>query len=379
MTNTKQLSSLFLAAILIMTVSCDRPVRERAAKTYKTMTTTLSNSTVDSEYTASIRGLQFVDIRPQVSGMITKIAINEGAKVKKGQTLFIIDQVPYKAALEIAKANVKSASSRVKTAKLNAQSSSELLKEDIISTTEQQIALNALASAEADLALAKAQELNASNNLSYTVVKSPVDGVTSMLPYRVGALVNPTIAEPLVSVTNGESMYAYFSMSESQTLDLIRQNGSADSLLNNMPPVELILNDGVSYQHLGKIDAISGVVEQSTGSVSLRAIFVNPEQMLRDGGNGTIVVESKHDNVVVIPQVATFEIQEKIFVYKVIDGKATSAEIKVVAPDNGTEYIITSGIEPGDVIIAEGAGLVREGTPVGNEQATPQSNPQSTK
>ena len=379
MTNTKQLSSLFLAAILIMTVSCDQPVRQSGAKTYKTMTTTLSNSTVDSEYTASIRGLQFVDIRPQVSGMITKIAINEGAKVKKGQTLFIIDQVPYKAALEIAKANVKSASSRVKTAKLNAQSSSELLKEDIISTTEQQIALNALASAEADLALAKAQELNASNNLSYTVVKSPVDGVTSMLPYRVGALVNPTIAEPLVSVTNGESMYAYFSMSESQTLDLIRQNGSADSLLNNMPPVELILNDGVSYQHLGKIDAISGVVEQSTGSVSLRAIFVNPEQMLRDGGNGTIVVESKHDNVVVIPQVATFEIQEKIFVYKVIDGKATSAEIKVVAPDNGTEYIITSGIEPGDVIIAEGAGLVREGTPVGNEQATPQSNPQSTK
>ena len=362
-----------------MTVSCDQPVRQSGAKTYKTMTTTLSNSTVDSEYTASIRGLQFVDIRPQVSGMITKIAINEGAKVKKGQTLFIIDQVPYKAALEIAKANVKSASSRVKTAKLNAQSSSELLKEDIISTTEQQIALNALASAEADLALAKAQELNASNNLSYTVVKSPVDGVTSMLPYRVGALVNPTIAEPLVSVTNGESMYAYFSMSESQTLDLIRQNGSADSLLNNMPPVELILNDGVSYQHLGKIDAISGVVEQSTGSVSLRAIFVNPEQMLRDGGNGTIVVESKHDNVVVIPQVATFEIQEKIFVYKVIDGKATSAEIKVVAPDNGTEYIITSGIEPGDVIIAEGAGLVREGTPVGNEQATPQSNPQSTK
>lgn len=366
MINTRYLSSLMLVTTLLLTVSCSEPVQQRRAKSYKTLTAERSSSHVKSEYTASIRGLQFVDIRPQVSGVITKIAINEGAKVKKGQTLFIIDQVPYKAALEIAKANVKSAQSRVATAKLNAVSSEELLKEDIISTTEQQIALNALSSAQADLALAEAQELNASNNLSYTVVKSPVDGATSMLPYRVGTLVNPSIVEPLVSVTNDKDMYAYFSMSESQILSLIRQNGSAENLLENMPEVELILNDGVSYEHKGKIDAISGIIEQTTGTVSLRAIFENPEQMLRDGGNGTLVIETEHENVIVIPQIATFELQNKVFVFKVVEGKAVSTQISVVAPNNGVEYIITSGLKEGDVIIAEGAGLVREGSPVGN-------------
>lgn len=373
MMNKKKLSSLMLITMLFTIVSCDDPVQQRGKKNYKTLTISRSNSSVGNDYTASIRGLQFVDIRPQISGTITKIEINEGAKVKKGQTLFIIDQVPYIAALEIAKANVKSAEAKIATAKINAESSNELFKEDIISDNEQQIVFNTLSSAEANLSLMKAQELNARNNLSYTVIKSPVDGVTSMIPYRVGALVNQSIVEPLVSVTNDETMYAYFSMSESQILSLIRQNGSTDSLLNNMPEVELILSDGISYQHKGQIDAISGVIEKTTGTVALRAIFNNSEQMLRDGGNGRIVIETKHENVIVIPKVATFEIQNKVFVYKVVDGKATSIEVGVVSPSNSKEYIITSGLNDGDIIIAEGAGLIREGTPVGNKQISQQS------
>ena len=374
----KKLSSLLLVAILFMTVSCDEPVQKRGSKNYETLTASRSNSNIASEYTASIRGTQSVDIRPQISGIITKISINEGAKVKKGQTLFIIDQVPYIAALEIAKANVKSAEANVATAKLNAESSNELFKGNIISDNERQVAFNNLSSAEANLALTKAQEVNASNNLSYTVVKSPVDGVTGMITYREGALVSPSITEPLVSVTNNENMYAYFSMSESQILALVRENGSTEKLLKNMPEVELVLNDGVTYQHKGKVDAISGVIDENTGTVALRAIFSNPEQMLRDGGNGRIVIETEYENVIVIPHIATFEIQNKVFVYKVIDGKATSSQISVVTPDNGKEYIIKSGIEDGEVIIAAGAGLIREGTPVGSakKQQKPQ---QSTK
>lgn len=365
MKTLKKLSHLLLATLSFMTVSCDEPIRQKSTKTYETLIVSRTNSSVSDYYSSTIKGEHFVDIRPQVEGVITRILIDEGAEVKKGEILFIIDQVPYKAALEIAIANVKGFQAKVATAKLNAQSSKELFDEAVISNIELQTSQNTLLEAQADLSLAKAQELNARNDLSYTEVKSPVDGVTSMIAYRVGALVNSSISEPLLSVSNNKYMHIYFSMTESQILALTRQNGSSERLLKSMPEVELILNDGLTYQHKGKIDAISGTIEQSTGSVSLRALFENPEQILRNGGSGRIGIKTEYQNVIVIPKVATYDIQNKIFVYKVIDGKATAAEIKVYPLETGTQYIVESGITDGDIIIAKGAGLVREGTPVG--------------
>ncbi len=373
------LSIIALSFILPSCAGGQQAPDSKGAKNYPTQTITLSNSTITSQYTAAIRGEQYVDIRPQVTGQITSILINEGAKVKRGQTLFIIDQVPYKAALDVAIANVKSAEASVATAQLNVESNQALFNEGVISQTELQISKNTLLSAEAALGLAKAQKTNAQSDLSYTVVKSPVDGVASMIAYRVGALVSSSITDPLVSVTNNDNMYAYFSMSESQILSLTEQSGSTDALLEEMPQVDLLLNNGSTYSHKGSIDAISGTIDRTTGSVTLRALFENPEKMLRDGGNGTIVVESDLENVIVIPKVATFEIQTKIFAYKVVDGKATSQEIEVHPFNNGKEYIVTAGLQVGDVIIADGAGLVREGALVAAGGAAGESKEEAKK
>ena len=325
--------------------------------------------TLSQSYTAVINGRQSVEIRPQVSGTITQVCIAEGAQVKKGQTLVIIDQVPYKAALETAIANVKSAEASVATARLTADSKEQLFKENVVSAFDLQTARNSLLQAEATLAQAKAEEVNARNNLSYTEVKSPVDGVSGMLPYRVEALVDASITTPLTTVSDDTEMYVYFSMTESQVLSLIRQYKTLDEAMKQMPEVELKLSDGLTYAHKGRIDAISGTIDTSTGAVSLRATFPNPEHMLRNGGSGTVIFPYIKENVLIVPQEATYEIQDKIFVYKVVDGKATSSQVSVFPVNNGKEYIVESGLEEGETIIAEGAGLVQEGTVVGTPTA----------
>lgn len=325
--------------------------------------------TLSQSYTAVINGRQRVEIRPQVSGTITQVCIAEGAQVKKGQTLVIIDQVPYKAALETAIANVKSAEASVATARLTADSKEQLFKENVVSAFDLQTARNSLLQAEATLAQAKAEEVNARNDLSYTEVRSPADGVSGMLPYRVGALVDASITTPLTTVSDDTEMYVYFSMTESQVLSLIRQYKTLDEAMKQMPEVELKLSDGLTYAHKGRIDAISGTIDTSTGAVSLRATFPNPEHILRNGGSGTVVLPYIKENVLIVPQEATYEIQDKIFVYKVVDGKATSSQVSVFPINDGKEYIVESGLEEGETIIAEGAGLVQEGTVVGTPTA----------
>jgi membrane fusion protein (multidrug efflux system) len=204
--------------------------------------------------------------------------------------------------------------------------------------------------------------VNASNNLSYTEVRSPVNGVASMIPYRVGALVNSNISQPLVTVSDDSKVYAYFSMAENQMLDMIQQYGSLDNAIRQMPEVELIMSNNQKYEYTGKINAISGTISETTGAVSLRAVFNNRNHLLRNGGSGTIIIPTTLTDAIIIPQAATYELQDRIFVYKVIDDIATSTEIKVSPQNNGIEYIVESGLEVGDIIVAEGAGLIKEGT-----------------
>ena len=362
---------LFIGIVGLSMTSCQEEVapQKRAETIYKTLTVEKSNQVLRSGFAATINGCQTVEVRPQVSGMITDIRINEGDFVRKDSTLFVIDQTPYKAAYEIASANVMSAEANLSTAKLVLESSKELYEQDVVSEFELMTANNNLAEAEAKLALAKAEMNSAHNNLSYTMVKSPVNGVASMIPYRVGALVNSNISQPLVTVSDDSKIFAYFSMAENQMLDLIQEYGSLKEAIKDMPEVELIMSNGKTYKHKGKINAVSGTISASTGSVSFRAVFPNPERLLRDGGSGTVIIPSVHEDCIIIPQTATFELQEKIFVYKVIDGKASSAVITVMPQNNGVEYIVESGLEVGDVIIAEGAGLVREGATIRTSEA----------
>ena len=202
--------------------------------------------------------------------------------------------------------------------------------------------------------------MNAANNLSYTVVKAPTDGVVGTLPYRVGALVSASIPQPLTTVSDNSEMYVYFSMTENQLLALTRQYGSIAETLKSMPGVQLQLSDGSTYDQTGRVESISGVI----GSVSLRAAFPNPNGLLHSGGAGNIILPSIYKDCIAVPQAATFELQNKVYVYKVVDGKASSAMIDVEKISNGREYIARAGLVPGDVIVAEGVGLLREGTPI---------------
>ncbi|MFR9651356.1 MAG: efflux RND transporter periplasmic adaptor subunit [Rikenellaceae bacterium] len=362
---------LILSALALALASCGGETSTKsmgggAAKNYNLMTIERGSNEVVTRYSATMRGAYSTEIRPQVTGVITDILINEGAGVRKGQTLFIIDQAPFKAALDVAVANVKRAKSALSTATINAESAKELLNEKVISQNEYQIALNTQLTAEADLALAIAQESSARNDLSYTEITSPVNGVASMISYRVGSLVSASIDTPLVTVANRDIMNAYFSVSEPQMYALIEKYGSRSQLLKNKTEVSFQLNNGTIYEHKGVVDAISGTVDRTTGTVTIRASFSNPNMTLRDGANGRVLVSTTKEDVIVIPKVATFELQNKIFAYKIVDGKATSQQVTVFPINDGHNYIIESGLEVGDVIIAEGAGLVREGTLVKN-------------
>ncbi|MBE6215030.1 MAG: efflux RND transporter periplasmic adaptor subunit [Bacteroidales bacterium] len=367
----KTASALLASLVIVMMTGCQQGTKTtpKGESYYETLEVSLSDRTLSTGYSAAISGVQTVEIRPQVSGMITEIMIEEGESVRKGQVLFIIDQTPYKAAYEIAAANVKSAEAALSTAELIYQSNKDLFEQDVVSEFDLMTAQNELTDAQARLALCKAEEVNASNNLSYTEVRSPVNGVASMIPYRVGALVSSSISQPLVTVSDDSRVYAYFSMAENQMLDMIQQYGSMNNAIRHMPEVELIMSNGQKYEHTGKINAISGTISESTGAVSIRAVFNNRNHLLRNGGSGTIIIPMTINDCMVIPQAATYELQDRVFVYKVVDGKASATEIQIAPQNNGKEYIVTSGLQVGDVIVAEGAGLIKEGTPIKSRPA----------
>lgn len=361
---------ILLCAGLCALTACKNPSAaggKEDGATYKTMTVTATDRTLLQSYTAKLQGRQMVEVRPQVSGIITAIKIGEGDRVRRGQTLFVIDQVPYKAALEVARANVKSAETKVAAAQLTAESKRMLYEKAVISEYDKQMAESDLAQAEAQLAQAKAQLTNAANDLSYTEVKSPVDGQAGMIAYRVGALVNSSIATPLVTVSDDSEVQAYFSMHENQVLDLAAQYGSVDDFVAGLTDVGLTLSNGIAYDLKGRLGAVSGVVDETTGAVQLRADFPNPGHLLRHGASASIIVPTPRTNCLVIPQTATYEIQEKKFVFKVVDGVAQSTEVQVFRLNDGTDFIVESGLSEGDVIVAEGAGLLKDGTKIMKE------------
>lgn len=311
------------------------------------------------KYSAVIEGKQDVDIRPQVSGTLTQVCVEEGARVRKGQVLFIIDQVPYQAVLQKARAAQATAEATLATVQLNLEGKQALYEDKVISDFELRTAQNNAKSAEAALLQAKAEVRDAENNLSYTEVKSPVDGFAGMTSFRVGALVNPSMAEPLLTVSDNSEMYVYFSLTEKQVLSLTAQYGSLEKALKSFPEISLQLNDGSIYGKKGRIDVISGIIDRGSGTVRMRAVFDNKDRRLMSGGAANVVVPYPRENCIVIPQEATFEIQNRIFAYKVVDCKTVSAPIEVFGINDGKEYIVEKGLEAGDVIVAKGAGLLK--------------------
>lgn len=322
------------------------------------------DKSLTTSYSASIKGRQDIDIYPQVSGKIQRLCVKEGDKVTKGQLLFVIDQVPYRAALATAVAAESAAEASLSSATLTYESNKELYAQKVISSFTLQTSENAYRSAKAQLAQTKAQVTDARNNLSYTEVRSPADGVVGVLPYRVGTLVSASMPKPLTTVSDNSQMYVYFSMTEKQLLSFVRQYGSKDAAIRNMPEVSLQLGDQSMYAHKGRVESISGVINTETGAVTLRAEFPNPERLLNSGGSGNVIIPTTMKDCIVIPQSSTVQQQDKRIVYKVVGGKAVAQLIEVESIDDGTSFIVRNGLKPGDVIVSEGAGMVKEGETV---------------
>lgn len=339
--------------------------QQMQAPSVAVMTVSAQNADNQKEYPAKIEGKTDIAIRPQVTGFITKVCVDEGQTVKKGQTLFILDQVQYKAAVDNAQAAVNSAQTAVNTAAMTADTKRQLFEKNIISAYDNQLAQNQLATARAALSQAQAALTQARKNLSYTVVTAPSDGVVGTIPNREGSLASPSSMEPLTTISDISKVYAYFSLTEKDLLDMTDNgNRSLTAAIDSMPQVTLKLANGTIYPFSGKVATVSGVINTSTGAASVRALFDNPSGMLRSGSTGAIILPVKTDNAIVIPQKATYSIQDKKFVYVVEnDDTIHSRGISVLPQNNGQDYVVLSGINPGERIVVEGVGTqsVREG------------------
>ncbi len=328
---------------------------------------------LNTSYPATIKGIQDIEIRPKVAGHITKVLVDEGDFVSAGQALFIIDQVQYDAAVKSAKASVEVMKTNIATQELTLENKKMLLEKKIVSQYDYDIAANQLESLKAQLSQAQAALQNAEDNLKFCTVTSPASGVVGMIPYRVGSLVSSASAQPLTTVSNVSDVYAYFSMTEKQLLSLTKEKGGVVKAMDAMPAVKLVLADGSTYASEGKITAISGIIDQSTGAVQMRATFPNKGNVLRSGGTGSVLMPVVVESAIKVPQRATFDIQNLKFVFVLAaDSTIAQREIKVLPQNDGQTFVLTSGLEAGETIVVEGVNQLRNGmkiNPITPEQA----------
>ena len=372
MTNYKigmESNKFLIAAIAAATlVSCGKSGGGRPQfgdNEYPVVEVGTSSAAMQQTYPATIKGVQDVQISPKVSGFITRIHVKEGQTVSAGQTLFEIDNVTFQAQVRQAQASVNTAQAQCNTAKLSFESSQKLYENKVIGDFELQSATNSYESAKAGLAQAQAVLSSAKESLSFCYVKSPASGVVGTLPFKVGTLVSA--ANVLTTVSNISTMEVYFSMTEKDVLEMQRSGEG----LGALPAVKLQLSDGTIYSHEGKVAKMSGVIDASTGTVQMIAVFPNPERLLKSGGSGAIVIPHNNNSAIVIPQSCVSEVQNKKFVYIVgSDNKVKYTEIKVDPQNDGINYIVTEGLKVGDKYVTNGITKLTDGMEI--VQITPE-------
>lgn len=372
--NALTASAAIVACVAAVMTSCSsqQAQQQAPAPEIATMTVSQGSTRIDNTYPATIKGKTDIDIRPQVTGFITKVHVDEGQQVHKGQVLFTLDQVQYQAAVDQARAAVNVAQTAVSTAQLTADNKKKLLDKNIISEYEWQMADNSLQQAKAQLAQANAALVTAQKNLAYTTVTAPSDGVIGSIPNREGSLASPSSAVPLTTVSDNSQVYAYFSLTERDVLNLV---GNGERTLNAaiaaMPEVELRMADGSLYGQKGKVATVSGVIGAGTGASNVRALFANPSGVLRSGSTGSVVIPTVTDSVMTIPQKATYELQDRRYVYVVNDSnKVVSTYVTVTDMNDGLNFVVNSGLKPGDRIAVEGVGTtVKDGIVIRPKEA----------
>lgn len=365
----KAMSLCFVASMLF---SCQENTVQQSIPEYAVMVVDEEPVVVKNSFPALISGDQDAEVRSNVSGTLVKKHVDEGDMVKKGDLLFEIDHAPYQADYHMALANVNAAKVGVETAELTAVNKTNLYEKGIISEYEKKLADNQLSSAKAQLEQAEAKLEQAKINLDYSYVKSPNDGVIGYIPFSVGSLVGPTTSTALTTVSQIDYVSADFSIDEKLMLYYTAKGGVKD-ILKYMPEVELKLADGTVYEHKGVVETVSGTLDTKTGSAKMSAKFPNPIKMLRSGSTGVIFIPREISNARLVPQNATFEMQDKKFVYVFNDSIAEMREIKVDNLTHEQNYIVTEGLEIGEMIVIEGVGTsVKNGMrikPITKEEA----------
>ena len=321
---------------------------------YPVLTVGTSSTQMQTTYPAIIKGVQDVQICPKVQGFITQINVKEGQTVGAGQVLFVLDNATYQAQVRQAQASVNTAQASCNTSKLSYENSQKLFENGVIGDFELQSAANGYEQAKASLSAAQATLANAKEMLSFCYVKSPASGVVGTLPYKIGTLVNTSTV--MTTVSNNSSMEVYFSLTEKDALNMTQAS------LGEFPSVQLRLADGTIYGHEGKVTKMSGVIDPSTGSVQVIALFPNAEKQLKSGGSGAIVIPRSNSSAIVIPQSCVSEVQDKKFIFMLGEGnKVKYSEIKVDPQNDGINYIVTEGLKVGDKYVTNGITKLSDG------------------
>lgn len=364
---------LLALAVVLFLASC-APKQEQAAVAAPILPVITLNETAQQtfvDYPAAIQGAVDLEIRPQIAGTIDQIYVNEGQLVNKGQLLFQISALPFKAQLNNAKAALAAAQAAVLNTQLEIDKLTPLVQNKVVSAFQLQTAKTAHQIALANVEQAKAGVNSAQINLNYTQIKAPISGYIGRLPKKSGSLVGPTDVDALTSLSDVHEVHVYFSLAE---LDFINfntqyQGSSVADRIKHLPAVSLVLADHTIYPLKGKIDMIDGQFDKTTGAITLRASFANEKGLLRSGNTGKIRLGLDHNHVLLVPQAATIEIQDKVFVYAVgKDNKVSKLPIKVLGT-SGTDYLIEEGLKSGDQIVSKGFESLKEGDLIQPEKA----------
>ena len=346
--------------------SCGIDEPKMTNSSYETMTVKKSDIEVPYKFSARMKGQNDVTITPQVSGQLMRIAVSEGQLVKKGQVLFAIDARNAQLELEAAQANLQAALAQENSAKLEYESNKNLFDKKIVSSYMLNNSLNSYKQAQAAVAQARAAVNRAKVNLGFCTITAPVSGVIGEIPVRVGDQVSPMTE--LTMVSGNTSMFAEFSVTEAIVEAMVQSGMKADDVnkyIANLPDATFIMKNGTEYPHKGRVVSLTGVVNDATGSLTAKVSFPNPEGHLYSGIQGTIVMPFAEKNVIIIPQYSVVRLQDKSVVYKVkADSTATAIDVTTEDTGNGKEFIVTSGLSEGDVIVANGANNVTEGQKV---------------
>jgi len=322
-----------------------------------------SDATTYLTYSASIEGKTNVEIRPQVSGYLDKIYVEEGAYVTAGQPLFKINDRPYDAQLHNSQANIEAAKANMEKAAIEVNRLQPLVENKVISDVQLKAAQAAYDAAKAQVSQAEAESNNAGINLGYTLVKAPVSGYIGRIPFKVGALVGKGEAQPLTVVSDVKEMYAYFGISESDFLKFTSQvpGKSINEKIKALPPVELQLADKSIYGSKGKIELMEGQFDRNIGAITFRATFPNNEGLLRSGITGQVRIPQVNSGLLSVPQTSTYEIQDRVFVFALGDSnKVTSKQLHIIGKTTNY-YLVDKGVQAGDKIVFAGMDRLQDG------------------